>query len=124
MLNISTGEVSEWLKEHAWKACVRQKCTAGSNPALSAKGNPQLLLWIFVFLEQGKLYCQCERKGKIQIFAENWISMFARFPSSGSSQIILLPLFFNHYYSLNKQPFVFLVGHLYQLYITVEFRII
>ena len=25
-----------WLKEHAWKACVGQKLTAGSNPALSA----------------------------------------------------------------------------------------
>jgi hypothetical protein len=30
------GEVSEWLKEHAWKVCVSQKGTAGSNPALSA----------------------------------------------------------------------------------------
>ena len=27
----------EWLKRHAWKACKRQKCFAGSNPALSAK---------------------------------------------------------------------------------------
>ena len=26
----------EWLKRHAWKACKRQKCFAGSNPALSA----------------------------------------------------------------------------------------
>ena len=29
------GEVSEWLKERAWKARVLQKGTAGSNPALS-----------------------------------------------------------------------------------------
>jgi hypothetical protein len=29
------GEVSERLKEHAWKACVQQ-CTVGSNPTLSA----------------------------------------------------------------------------------------
>jgi hypothetical protein len=29
------GEVSERLKEHAWKACVQQ-CTLGSNPSLSA----------------------------------------------------------------------------------------
>lgn len=28
--------MSEWFKEHAWKACVRQKCTEGSNPSLSA----------------------------------------------------------------------------------------
>ena len=29
------GEVSEWFKEHAWKACVL-KGTGGSNPFLSA----------------------------------------------------------------------------------------
>ena len=29
--------MSEWLKEHAWKACVLQKGTVGSNPTLSAK---------------------------------------------------------------------------------------
>ncbi len=29
------GEMSEWLKEHAWKVCVRQR-TEGSNPSLSA----------------------------------------------------------------------------------------
>jgi hypothetical protein len=33
----SMGEVSEWLKEHAWKACVPQKGIVGSNPTLSAK---------------------------------------------------------------------------------------
>lgn len=31
------GEVSEWLKEHAWKVCIGLKLIAGSNPALSAK---------------------------------------------------------------------------------------
>ena len=31
-----TGEVSEWLKAHAWKACLRQKRNVGSNPTLSA----------------------------------------------------------------------------------------
>ena len=30
------GEMLEWLRRHAWKACIRQKCIAGSNPALSA----------------------------------------------------------------------------------------
>ncbi len=29
--------MSEWLKEHAWKACVPDKGTVGSNPTLSAK---------------------------------------------------------------------------------------
>ena len=35
----SEGEMLEWLKRHAWKACIRQKCIAGSNPALSAVFN-------------------------------------------------------------------------------------
>ena len=26
----------EWLKRHAWKACIRQKRIGGSNPPLSA----------------------------------------------------------------------------------------
>jgi hypothetical protein len=30
------GEVSEWLKEHAWKVCIRQRIE-GSNPSFSAK---------------------------------------------------------------------------------------
>ena len=30
------GEVSERLKEHAWKVCIRQRIE-GSNPSLSAK---------------------------------------------------------------------------------------
>ena len=31
------GEMLEWLKRHAWKACIRQKCIRGSNPCLSAE---------------------------------------------------------------------------------------
>ena len=31
------GKVLEWLKRHAWKACIRQKRIGGSNPPLSAK---------------------------------------------------------------------------------------
>ena len=27
----------EWLKRHAWKACIRQKRIRGSNPRLSAQ---------------------------------------------------------------------------------------
>lgn len=30
------GEVLEWLKRHAWKACMRQNRIGGSNPFLSA----------------------------------------------------------------------------------------
>ena len=32
----SKGEVLEWLKRHAWKACNRRNRFAGSNPVLSA----------------------------------------------------------------------------------------
>ena len=32
----TTGVMLEWLKRHAWKACVRQKRTASSNLAHSA----------------------------------------------------------------------------------------
>ena len=30
------GKMLEWLKRHAWKACIRQKRIGGSNPPLSA----------------------------------------------------------------------------------------
>ena len=30
------GEMLEWLKRHAWKACKLQKGFRGSNPRLSA----------------------------------------------------------------------------------------
>ena len=33
---LSQGEMLEWLKRHAWKACIRQKRIGGSNPPLSA----------------------------------------------------------------------------------------
>ena len=48
------GKVLEWLKRHAWKACIRQKRIGGSNPPLSAQlrlfpgfrtGSP----WLFTF---------------------------------------------------------------------------
>ena len=32
------GEMLEWLKRHAWKACKPLKGFAGSNPAFSARG--------------------------------------------------------------------------------------
>ncbi len=45
MLGRQYGEVSEWLKEHAWKVCIRQRI-GGSNPPLTA-----------IFEE--KLACKC-----------------------------------------------------------------
>ena len=34
---MAQGEMLEWLKRHAWKACKLQKGFRGSNPRLSAK---------------------------------------------------------------------------------------
>ena len=31
------GEMLEWLKRHAWKACIPLKGIGGSNPPLSAE---------------------------------------------------------------------------------------
>ena len=30
------GQVAEWLKAHAWRACGQQNCLVGSNPTLPA----------------------------------------------------------------------------------------
>ena len=35
MLPPTLGRVLEWLKRHAWKACIRHKRIEGSNPSLS-----------------------------------------------------------------------------------------
>jgi hypothetical protein len=35
------GEMQEWFNWHAWKACVPQKGTGGSNPPLSAVCQPE-----------------------------------------------------------------------------------
>ncbi len=41
------GDVSEWLKEHAWKVCIPLKGIEGSNPSPSAvEGLP--LAWHLV----------------------------------------------------------------------------
>ena len=40
------GEVAEWSKAHAWKACEPQKGSKGSNPFLSAKKLHREAVWI------------------------------------------------------------------------------
>ena len=37
--SIREGEMLEWLKRHAWKACNRPKRFRGSNPRLSARND-------------------------------------------------------------------------------------
>ena len=34
--SVTHGEMLEWLKRHAWKACKRRNRFGGSNPPLSA----------------------------------------------------------------------------------------
>ena len=36
-LRNGNGEVAEWLKAHAWKACLPREGNPGSNPGLSTK---------------------------------------------------------------------------------------
>jgi hypothetical protein len=39
---LKIGDLSEWLKEHAWKVCIPQKGIEGSNPSVSAFGRRSL----------------------------------------------------------------------------------
>ena len=53
------GQVSEWSNEHAWKVCVPQTGTEGSNPSLSAINFPlqyirDEYIAVFVCLGMGK----------------------------------------------------------------------
>ena len=50
---LSSGEMLEWLKRHAWKACIPQKGIGGSNPPLSAK-NLKLSAKRWAFFVQGR----------------------------------------------------------------------
>jgi hypothetical protein len=34
--HLKIGDLSEWLKEHAWKVCIPLKGIEGSNPSVSA----------------------------------------------------------------------------------------
>ncbi len=50
------GEVSEWLKEHAWKVCIRQRI-GGSNPPLTAifkmRARTKVRAFFFYILRKG-----------------------------------------------------------------------
>ena len=41
---ISKGEMLEWLKRHAWKACIPLKGIGGSNPPLSATDDKKRII--------------------------------------------------------------------------------
>ena len=44
----ATGEMAEWSNAAVLKT-VEGHTSGGSNPSFSAKGNPQLKLWVFLF---------------------------------------------------------------------------
>ena len=48
------GDLSEWLKEHAWKVCIRQRIE-GSNPSLTAILKEEL--------QQCGSFCICDSRG-------------------------------------------------------------
>ncbi len=58
------GAMLEWLKRHAWKACVRQKRTAGSNPACSAKTRQEtaMFLDVFFYIRHNGVSCESRLK--------------------------------------------------------------
>ena len=51
------GEVLEWLKRHAWKACNRQNWFAGSNPVLSASFRMGLMKRLTILMTLSGLLC-------------------------------------------------------------------
>ena len=53
------GKVLEWLKRHAWKACIRQKRIGGSNPPLSAISLQTGKRWSPMVSRLFSLYCLC-----------------------------------------------------------------
>ena len=44
----------EWLKRHAWKACIRQKRIPSSNLGLSARKRPTDICKAFLFFRASK----------------------------------------------------------------------
>ncbi len=55
----------EWLKRHAWKACIRQKRIGGSNPPYSAKKPLQVFCSGFFCRRNGGLLRRCKMNRSI-----------------------------------------------------------
>ncbi len=49
--------MQEWLNWHAWKACVPQKGTGGSNPFLSATMNDPAIGGVIYFADNALKAC-------------------------------------------------------------------
>ena len=66
--------MQEWFNWHAWKACVPQKGTGGSNPPLSAKAKANPAVAGFFVLQWGWtelaiVKTHCKTKWKHEVFA-------------------------------------------------------
>ena len=61
------GAMLEWLKRHAWKACIRQKRIPGSNPGCSANNTLESILLGFqrIVLSSGLIHPVGQKKGRI-----------------------------------------------------------
>ncbi len=73
--------MSEWLKEHAWKVCVRQR-TEGSNPSLTAIKKKSLISGFF---------CDCEKGMRTATGSMRSFINFRRVSSSVSLKKVATP---------------------------------
>jgi hypothetical protein len=87
------GEMQEWFNWHAWKACVPQKGTGGSNPPLSAKAKQILRQsaedFVFGMAEQN-VFCKGHSKNKITWFftEKPGLLWLCRISPRGSTKLI------------------------------------
>ena len=82
------GEVSEWLKEHAWKVCIRQRIE-GSNPSLTAKFKKTDLR--VGFLLSGKRKHLCRQVSQSHAVADHPRAPPSLQSTDGTSQLFVLP---------------------------------
>ncbi len=77
--------MSEWLKEHAWKVCIRLKRIAGSNPAPSAKKS-NAPSGIFCFVDELSLLKRVD--GTKNECTQCSIAVFKAPPTAGTVKLI------------------------------------
>ena len=75
------GEMLEWLKRHAWKACKRRNRFGGSNPPLSAGR-----VGFKAFLRK---VASLRRQSGIQIFSSKGLPLSAGRAKDGKSYTLL-----------------------------------
>ena len=67
------GEVSEWLKEHAWKVCIRQRI-GGSNPPLTAIFKEELVRKCELFFSHFICLYGSEHGGRVEYVTSEFLS--------------------------------------------------